>query len=93
MRQECFGAVHHPPPIDVGYPDILFIAAAFDGARVCNACVVEDQVDLAVLFGDPIRPRVHLLAVGDVHYRSGHANADELQCLPCTFQPLRVDIG
>ncbi|MNV96679.1 hypothetical protein D3C71_1917110 [compost metagenome] len=93
MRQECLGAVHHPPPVDVANPGIFFIAAAFNGAGMCNACVVEDQVHLAMVFGNPIRPRVHLLAVGDIHYGSGHANADEFQCLPCAFQPLRVDIG
>ena len=93
VRQEGLGAVHHAPEVDVHDPLVLGVVAAFDGAGVSDAGVVEDQVDLAELAYHLIGPGMHSSTVGDIDHGFQHLHTVLARGLGGFLEAGGVDVG
>ena len=69
MGEECHGAVHDAPEVDVHQPAEAVVRHCIDVGRQRNPGVVEDQVDLAELLDGQRGPRFDRVAFGDVDMR------------------------
>ena len=75
MREECPRQAHHRGEIDLKQPVEIGLADLLERAGERNACIVEHQIDTAVLGHDRLRQGGNRRAIGDVEPMAGDADA------------------
>src|SRR5205807_4481995 len=93
MRQECFGAVHYAPEVDVHHPLDVLELADFNITGEGDPGVVINLVDLAEVLVDRVGIGQECLAFADVETVRFDRRADGLDPLFGLCQAFGVDVA